>query len=69
MPVAGQSVHVVLKDRSSNNVTPLRLLRDENGSLLYSWVLAPALAPDVAPQDVSYGEFRPEQELPWSQDD
>lgn len=69
MPVAGQSVHLVLKDRLGTNETPLRLLRDEEGVLLYEWELARALAPDVLPQDVSYGEFRNEQELPWSQND
>lgn len=69
MPIAGQSAHVVLKDRSGSNETPLRIMRDENGALLYEWRLARALAPDVLPQDVSYGEFRTEQELPWSQND
>lgn len=42
-------------------------MTDEEGQLLYNWSLAPALAPDVNPEDVLYSEFRPDQELTWRQ--
>jgi len=61
--------HVTLEDRSQENRVPLRLLQDENGKLLYEWTLAPALAPDVLQPDVSYGQYTPDIDLNWSQED
>lgn len=69
MPEAGRTHHVTLRDSSGTNKTGLRLLRDPNGKLLYGWRLAPALAPDVPPEDVQYGQFNPDQELTWAQND
>ena len=69
MPRARRSHTVVLKDHAGSYKTGLVLLENEQGELLYTWDHAPALAPNVPPQDVSYGEFNPEQELVWDQND
>jgi hypothetical protein len=61
--------HVTLADSDDNNEVHLPVLRDEQDRLLYEWTLAPALAPNVLPQDVAYAEFTPELELTWSQED
>lgn len=69
-PAKGQRpFHVTLEDRSQNNRVPLRILTDEEGRLLYEWTLAPALAPNVLPEDVSYAQYTPDQELTWRQQD
>jgi len=61
--------HITLMDRSEGNEVPLRVLQDEEGQLMYEWSLAPALAPDVEPQDVSYAQYTPDLELSWGQED
>lgn len=61
--------HVTLEDRSQENRVPLYILQDEDGKLLYEWTLAPALAPDVPQPDVSYGQYTPDIDLNWSQED
>jgi len=65
----GLSDHIVLADRSDENRTPLKILTDENGALLYQSDLAPALAPDVPAPDVRYGQYEPDLEITWSQYD
>jgi hypothetical protein len=64
-----QSQFIVLQDKDGNLNTPVSLLRDEQGQLLYEWTQAPALAPEVSAQDLGYAEFNPEQELVWGQKD
>lgn len=61
--------HITLRTRADADEVGLRLLTDENGRLMYSWELAPSLAPDVTPEDVSYGQFTEDQELTWKQND
>jgi hypothetical protein len=69
MPRAGRSHYVVLKDKDENLKTGLKLLEDEGGKLMYGWDLAAALAPDVPAEEVSYGQYRPDQEIVWGQND
>ena len=69
MPKAGRSNYVVLMDRSGNSKTGLRPLTDAEGRLQYSWELAPGMTPQLSPEDVSYGQFREDQELVWSVND
>ena len=69
MARGSKSEFVVLKDSSSSRTTGLKILRGNDGQLLYGWDLAPALAPDTTAADVSYGQFSPDQELVWNQND
>ena len=69
MPRAARSDYVVLSDRNSENKLGLRPLTDDQGKLLYSWRLAPPLAPSLPPEDVSYGQFSMDQEFVWSVSD
>ena len=69
MAKGSKSEFVVLKDSSSGRSTGLKLLRDDQGQLMYSWDLAPALAPEASSADVNYGQFSPDQELVWNQHD
>lgn len=69
MPRSTRSNHIVLHDVDENLKTGLMPLVGEDGKMMYEWVLAPALAPDVSEEDVSYGQFRPEQEMTWNMND
>ena len=69
MARGSKSEFVVLKDSSSSRTTGLKILRGNDGQLLYGWDLAPALATDTTAADVSYGQFSPDQELVWNQND
>ena len=67
MAKGGNSHSIVLMDRSSTNKTGLKLLRNAEGALQYQVDLAPALAPDVPPEDLAYAQYQPEMELIWQQ--
>jgi len=67
MARSAKTASVVLKDRNDARMTGIRILEGEDGQLAYSWDYAPALAPTVAPADVSYGTYTPDQEITWSQ--
>jgi hypothetical protein len=69
-PAKGQHpAHVTLENKDKESRVPLRILSDEEGRLQYEWSLAPALAPNVLPEDVSYAQYTPDQELTWRQED
>jgi hypothetical protein len=62
--------HITLTDKDKGNEVPLRLAQDEvTGALMYQWALAPALAPNVDQPDVNYGQYTPDLELTWGQED
>ena len=69
MAKGSKSEFVVLKDANAGRATGLKVLRDDQGQLQYSWDLAPALAPEASSADVNYGQFSPDQELVLNQDD
>jgi hypothetical protein len=69
MAKAARSDYVVLMDRSDEQKTGLKLMRDEAGALLYRWDLAPPILPEAEIGNFTYGQFRPEQELIWSVND
>ena len=54
MARGSKSEFVVLKDSSSSRTTGLKILRGNDGQLLYGWDLAPALAPEASSADVTY---------------
>lgn len=66
MPLQG---HIVLQTAAGATKTPLRLLRDQEGRLQYSWRWTTALPPEYSSEEqLRYATIPPTQELVWNQD-